>query len=179
MRSFFWLVDVCECVVAVNEFSCVDNNKYCNNGIWPSESRNRNNTKKEAPKQQQKKKKSASINSVSLATSSTCIFFARMQIKRFSLDSFGLVSMRASNTIFRHKSNNRTEKEPTTKKKTTFIGIFPLPKIYLPWANFVLDSVLFVFFFFLFLRCAVAFILFVSSVHNMHCICAHANFLLF
>lgn len=93
-------------VVAVNEFCCVDNNKYCNNGIWPS---NHATTTKHQGKGRNipnnNSKKNASINFVSLAQWGTCLCIFSMclcmQIKHFFfiLDPFCFAYVNALYTI--------------------------------------------------------------------------------
>lgn len=80
-------VDFCKfffSVGAVNEFCCVDNNKYCNNGIWPSN----HATAKNTPRKLTSEKKEHIDKFASLAQYFSCLqFFVSMQITRFSLRS--------------------------------------------------------------------------------------------
>lgn len=81
-------VDFCKfffSVGAVNEFCCVDNNKYCNNGIWPSN----HATAKNTPRKLTSEKRNTLINSL-LWHSILVVFnfsWVCMQITRFSLRS--------------------------------------------------------------------------------------------
>lgn len=68
-RKFFFSVG------AVNEFCCVDNNKYCNNGIWPSN----HATAKNTPRKLTSEKEEHIDKFASLAQYFSCLqFFVSM-----------------------------------------------------------------------------------------------------
>lgn len=137
------------------KFCCVDNSKYCNNGIWPSKSRNRNilctNTEQT---ELQKGRKSASINlfrlflaftlthiHMALHLPATCksseairlVFVFVMWADRRRQRLCGVNAL--AYFKIRHKSGTRP------KKKYTIIDISFYLKIYSPWANLVLGFV--------------------------------------